>query len=286
MDLQALKDRYKQLLHKLAKEADLPLPENRIPLYLNTQHVGHLTKDDAKYLADIFHFFEVKPDGKKCTFKAEGSVQASRRLAAAAQVFKQKGRLEAWRDELLSVVALDDYDRKHPFASVERAFARPLALSTFAVHLNPFTPDGRLWVGQRAMTKKVCPGMWDNCAAGMVPRRESFITAMERESWEEAGIHLDQLEVDFIGHHRISRPVTEGWMTEHTFMFSTHVDDKFIPQNQDGEVQKFELLTPEELVDKAEKGMFTFESSLSVLLATATRLGMSPVLEEYLIENL
>ncbi len=282
METKALKESYRKLLSKLAKEADIPVPEDRIPLYLNTKHVGHVLKEDAKYLSEIFRFFEVSPEGDKCVFKADGSVQASRRLAAAAQVFKQKGRLDAWRDELLPVVALDDFSRSFPFASIERAFARPLALSTFAVHLNPFTADGRLWIGQRSMTKKVGPGYWDNCAAGMVPRGEDFITAMERESWEEAGIHLKELNMDFLGHHRISRPVTEGWMTEHTLMFSAIVDDDFVPQNQDGEVQKFELLTPEELLERAEKGMFTFESSLSVLLATGAHLGLSPVLEEYL----
>ena len=74
---------------------------------------------------------------------------------------------------------------------------RPFAFNTFAVHLNPFTRDGRMWVAQRSFKKAIGPGYWDNCAAGLVGAGEPFGLAMEREAFEEAGVTPGSLEISF-----------------------------------------------------------------------------------------
>ncbi len=274
-----VKEQLKGLLHRLALASVCPIPKDRIPLYLNSHLVGHIQQKDAAFCAKSFHFIE---SSDTCVIRVDDHKQADTRLAVLAQTFKQTSRVRAWRDELISVVNVSDYERKHPLALIERAMARPLAISTFAVHLNPFTKDGRLWVGQRAMTKSIGPGYWDNCAAGMVASDEELIPAMLRESQEEAGLNVKESDLRYLARHKISRPVTEGWMTEHTIMYSMELADDVVPHNLDGEVQAFELLAPEEVVDRADHGEFTFESSLSVLLAVAERQGMSPELENYL----
>lgn len=115
----------------------------------------------------------------------------------------------------------------------------------------------------------------------MVPIGETFLTAMARESWEEAGIEEGTLQFHFLERHLISRAVTEGWMFEHTIMFDADVSDNFVPHNVDGEVEKFELLTQEEVIQRAAIGAFTFESSLSVLLSIANKNGLSADLISY-----
>ena len=70
-------------------------------------------------------------------------------------------------------------------------------------------------------------------------------------------------------------------MFEHTVMFDAEVQEDFNPLNVDGEVQKFELLTQEEVIRRVAAGSFTFESSLSVLLSIANKNGLSAELVSY-----
>ena len=275
------KDLLVNLLTTLGKQADEKVPATRISLFLNDILVGHLKSREAVFLKKTFRFIELDGPCSRCRILAENPQQASKRIAAISQIFKQCGLVTAWRDELLPVVSVKDFGRTTGLAEIERAMARPFALSTFAVHLNPYTQDGRLWVSQRSFKKAINPGYWDNCAAGMVPIGETFLTAMARESWEEAGIEEGTLQFHFLERHLISRAVTEGWMFEHTIMFDADVSNNFVPHNVDGEVEKFELLTQEEVIQRAAIGAFTFESSLSVLLSIANKNGLSADLISY-----
>ena len=72
---------------------------------------------------------------------------------------------------------------------MERAVVRPLGITTFAVHLLA-SPDGRHWVQQRSLTKPNDPGLWDTLMGGMIPASDSMAQALERETWEEAGLRL------------------------------------------------------------------------------------------------
>ena len=157
---------------------------------------------------------------------------------------------------------------------------RPFAFNTFAVHLNPFTRDGRMWVAQRSFKKAIGPGYWDNCAAGLVGAGEPFGLAMEREAFEEAGVTPGSLEISFSVRNIISRPVHEGWMREIAYICNAYVEDSFHPHNMDGEVECFELLEPEAIIERIEKGRFTFESSLAVLAGLAWQEGLLDLLDQ------
>ena len=178
------KDLLVNILTTLGKQADEKIPATRIPLFLNDILVGHLKSKEAVFLKKTFRFIELDGPCSRCRILADDAQQASKRIAAISQIFKQSSLVTAWRDELLPVVSVKDFGRTTVLAEIERAMARPFALSTFAVHLNPYTQDGRLWVAQRSFKKAINPGYWDNCAAGMVPIGETFPTAMARESWE------------------------------------------------------------------------------------------------------
>ena len=269
-----------ELLASKGQLACVSLPEDRILFVLNDCEVGHLPTKEANTLAANFRFFDLSKG--VLNFSAESSDQASRRLATVSHFYKATNQVFAWRDELLPIVPMNDFERKHVLGTIERAMCRPFAFSTFAVHLNPFAPDGRLWVAQRSKKKAIGPGFWDNCAAGMVPFDEDFDTAMQREAFEEAGIHPGSLNFRYRSRHLISRPVHEGWMREHTLIFSAEVPADFRPHNVDGEVEKFELLEPEEILERIQNHRFTFESSLSVLIGLAEREGLPTELEAYI----
>lgn len=149
---------------------------------------------------------------------------------------------------------------------------RVLGLATQAVHLVGCTADGAMWVQQRAFDKPNNPGMWDTLMGGMVSAADSLASAVERETWEEAGLRVAALQgVAHSGHVEFAQPSDEaggcGYMVERIDWFRAQVPEGMAPVNQDGEVARFELLPRTALLERLARGAFTPEASL--ILAAA-----------------
>ncbi len=149
---------------------------------------------------------------------------------------------------------------------VERAVVRPLGITTFAVHLTGVSPDGRHWVQQRSLTKPNDPGLWDTLVGGMIPASDSMAQALERETWEEAGLRLSQIEqLRHRGRMLTRRPSDEssaGYVVEYLDWYSCVIPEGVVPINQDGEVAQFRLMQPEEVARLMLDGEFTLEAAL------------------------
>jgi 8-oxo-dGTP pyrophosphatase MutT (NUDIX family) len=189
-----------------------------------------------------------------------GDITAS--LHELAVALHAAGAAHVWRDEQLPVT--DENGQR--LGTVERAIVRPLGITTFAVHLVGMSPDGRHWVQQRSLTKPNDPGLWDTLMGGMVPATDSVAQALERETWEEAGLRLDQLaQVRRCGRIFIRRPSGEqgaGYVVEYTDWYRCVVPHGVVPVNQDGEVAQFRLMDCDEIVARLERDEFTIEAAL------------------------
>lgn len=83
------------------------------------------------------------------------------------------------------------------------------------MHINGFTPDGRLWCGLRALIKATDPGMLDNVTAGGSPAGESPLGCALRELEEEAGAVLAVTRtLHGAGLVRTAHMDTGGWHDE------------------------------------------------------------------------
>jgi len=164
-----------------------------------------------------------------------------------------------WRDERLAVAAAEG----PALAAVERAVVRVLGITTWAVHLVGFAPDGRVWVQQRAFDKAVDPGRWDTLMGGQVSAGESVEETLERETQEEAGLAIaDLIDVRHRDRITVRRPVAEGYVVEHIEVFEATVPAELAPTNRDGEVERFDCLEIAKLQNELAAGAFTLESTL------------------------
>jgi 8-oxo-dGTP pyrophosphatase MutT (NUDIX family) len=92
---------------------------------------------------------------------------------------------------------------------------------------------------------------------------EDVPKTLERETWEEAGLHLTELDrLRPLGHLQIRRPVDEGYMVEKAALFQAVLPLRASPANQDGEVAGFACLAADELRSQLAAGRFTLEAAL------------------------
>lgn len=184
-------------------------------------------------------------------------------LNVLADRLRNCGLCGPWRNEQLRVPGPNG----EPVGTIERGAVRVLGLATQAVHLVGHTDDGHMWVQQRSFEKPNNPGQWDTLMGGMVSAADTLQQALARETWEEAGLHVAALHgVVHGGHVDFARPADEaggaGYMVERIDWFQATVPDVLVPVNQDGEVERFELIPLDEVHSRLAQGAFTPEAAL------------------------
>lgn len=264
----------------LAARANLPPLRPRLPLRLNGDLIGSVELAVLERIAPAFaghSQFSLRPEqqggtgqGDALAWHMEGP--ATPALAFAAEALRMCGLAGAWRNELLAVTN----QAGQVIASIERAATRPLGIATQAVHLVGFTPDGRMWLQQRALTKPNDPGLWDTLVGGMVPAGESLLAALERETWEEAGLRLAELPgLAHGGQIACAYPSGDcqgtGYLREVIDWYSAVVPPQLTPVCQDGEVEQFEALAPAELMARMDSGCVTFDAARIILTSLLKR---------------
>jgi 8-oxo-dGTP pyrophosphatase MutT (NUDIX family) len=192
--------------------------------------------------------------------------EPSTALQILADTMRQCGYAQVahlWRNEQLAVHSVSG----ELVATVERGAVRALGISTHGVHLHGYTADNKIWIQQRALDKKTHPGLWDTLMGGMVSAGDSLESALERETMEEAGLRLEQ--VQDLRHMssftmRLPNAPDHGleYVVERIDWYECLVPDNVIPVNTDGEVQQFNLVRPQELCQMLLGGMFTTEAAM------------------------
>ena len=185
-------------------------------------------------------------------------------LQQLALALRAAGLAGAWRDESLAVCSAGGVR----LGAIERGAVRALGIATQAVHLVGWRGDGQLWVQQRSLTKANDPGLWDTLMGGMVSAADTVHSALARETWEEAGLQLSQLQgLSHGGRVEICRPSSDagygcGYMVERIDWFQAVLPDGLQPVNQDGEVALFRPMSLEEAADQLQRQAFTLEAAL------------------------
>jgi 8-oxo-dGTP pyrophosphatase MutT (NUDIX family) len=245
-------------LAQLRLGKDQPPRRGRVPLWLGGDQIGSVEPDLLRRVGAPGSLLVEEPRGWRLA--GETPAQA---LAYLAQALRSAGLAHVWRDEQLAVNAADG----RRLGTIERGVVRVLGIATQAVHLVGQAPDGRMWVQLRSRTKANDPGLWDTLVGGMVPASDSVEAALERETWEEAGLRMAQLDGvrhcgQVIACCPAGGPADAGYVVEQIECYRCIVPQGVVPVNQDGEVDEFRLMDRPELVRRLENGEFTPEAAL------------------------
>lgn len=258
-------------------QADQPPAQARSALWLHAQGAPRQIGSLAPPLAELLALpqrgepawvlpwqagWMLRPGSAHATLH-DGSAATDALLAALAASLRERRLAGPWRDELLAV---DDAQGLR-LGAIERGAVRPLGIVTHAVHLAGRSADGRHWIQQRSARKANDPGKLDTLMGGMISAADTLASALARETWEEAGLHLDALSgLRAAGRVTIRRPSSQaeglGWVHEHIDCYEAVLPDGMLPANQDGEVDAFHCMSSDELRLRLERDEFTLEAAL------------------------
>lgn len=259
------------LARELLGHAARPFPEHLDRLVLDGRIIGYLSRRRALALRELLPGLVADhPLGAPTRWswhaKDLSAGERTQALQRAAEALRSQGLITGWRDERFSYWPEDVASLEAPeLFRLERSAFRALGLRSHAVHINAFTPDGRMWCSRRSFSKPTDPGMLDNLAAGGLPSDETPRTCAIRELWEEAGVPAPLAErLTPAGQIVTAQLAGEDWVHERIFIFQLALPESFVPSNQDGEVAEFMLLDEQQLVSHLQQGHFTHEAACTV----------------------
>jgi 8-oxo-dGTP pyrophosphatase MutT (NUDIX family) len=261
----AMQNQLTALFSSLVARAAVEPPATSRPLYLNGRQCGWVAADVPGLFAGEPGLLAPHADGWSL-MDQDGDMNAG--IARLARHLHRSGRLRSWRGELLALTDLSGA----VLGVIERSAVRPLGIATRAVHLNAWTPAGDMWIAQRALDKSTDPGMWDTLVGGLVSAAESDALALERESWEEAGLPAALLAGAVpAGEYCVRRILPEGYQAEWVGVHDVVLPADVVPENQDGEVAQIRTASRDDVVKMIADDAFTLEAALAIGLSFVRR---------------
>ncbi|WP_135079809.1 NUDIX hydrolase family protein [Terasakiella sp. SH-1] len=235
-----------------------------VPFYApNGQQIGWVRQDKLSLLTGFEKLLEIT--GQSVSIRPCQDLTAA--MAQVTTALRDQGVLENWRDEPYEVKA--SFAEK-PLFLMERAATAFFGIRAFGVHINGYVrrPDGfYMWIAKRAFDRAICPGMLDNMVAGGQPAGLSLMDNIIKECGEEANVP-EQLArtTQSVGMISYMMETDGGIKPDVMFCYDLEVPADFIPENTDGEVESFSLMSVEEVAEIVRTSFeFKFNCNLVVI---------------------
>lgn len=229
--------------------------------------VGWIRIDHLKCLEDYSSVFKVGKTKVSLVRELQAHEEITNEMAKVCEDLHAKGLIENWRDEAYGVT--ERFGDTALF-EIERAASSFFGVRAYGVHLNGYVRDEKglkLWVGQRAQDRAICPGMLDNMVAGGQPADLTLGENLIKECGEEADISASLAnQAISVGSISYVMESDKGLKPDTMFCYDLEVPADFIPVNTDGETERF-FLWPVEEVAKIinEGGNFKFNCNLVII---------------------
>jgi 8-oxo-dGTP pyrophosphatase MutT (NUDIX family) len=249
-------------------------PASVVPLTAGGARIGLLRRDNAAALRRFSDVFAVGSDGVELV--ASGDITAvSRAIDGVVDVLVADGCVAKWRNETFDVAPRWGMP---PVFRLDRGAVPFFGTRAYGVHLNGFAREGdtlHLWVGRRSPAKQIAPNKLDNLVAGGIGNGHGIAETLVKEAEEEASISPGLIKHAVPAGAVSYRMETRlGIRDDVLFVYDLETPAAFAPENRDGEIVHFELMTASEVLDRVRvTSDFKFNVNL-VILDFAVRHGL------------
>ncbi len=221
------------------------------PFLADGAAIGWINRDLAERLRGFPRIICVVEDGVELVPRGYEARTAG--MADVVATLQDEGVVTGWRDESFPVAA-SFY--APPLFAIERAAVKAFGIRYYCVQLNGLVGAGerqQMWIGRRAMSKPIGPGKLDQIVGGGVPLGYSLAEALVKECAEEAGMPAALAgRAHPVGAITILAEEDGGLWHETLFNYDLTLPDDFVPENADGEVESFELMSVAEVRQRLE----------------------------------
>jgi 8-oxo-dGTP pyrophosphatase MutT (NUDIX family) len=230
------------------EHCNLPVTEPFIPWLMDDHVVGWLRPGFAEKLRAWPQIFGVQDDKVFLNDELVDFDSRSRALRQVVDDLASQGACHPAMDEPYPVTpgGMDD-----ALCVVDRVVASHFGVRSFGQHLNGYTiKDGEMmmWIGRRARDRLVFPGKLDQMVAGGLPFGIRLEENLVKECWEEASVPRELAEKSRpVGAVTYSRVSERGYRPDVLYCYDLELPADFVPQNSDGEVEEFMLLSIDEV---------------------------------------
>nr|CAA6830274.1 MAG: NUDIX hydrolase [uncultured Thiotrichaceae bacterium] len=224
-----------------------------LPWYIDGVRYGWIDPKFAAYLRDFPEVFDV---GDNSVTLHSYLSQYQQRTTAVNQVVHElhrSGVIDTRVGEAYPVVLHYDGDAS---MEIERAAASFFGIRSFGVHVNGLVRkqgEIRVWVGTRSRSKPFWPGKLDQIVAGGQPVGISLLDNVIKEAEEEAAIPAELAQqAERAAEIHYEHQTYRGLENSTLFAYDLWLPEDFVPVNNDGEVEGFQLISLSELAELTE----------------------------------
>lgn len=242
-----------------------------VPFVINGHQVGLIKPEIKKHLLsypDVFTFqvnntIHLNPSFH--TYEAR-----SKCLDQVLCEFRTKNlfiALKGWRDECYEVRS--QYSSE-PLCKMERSATCLFGICNYGVDINGYIKHPEkgicLWLQKRSSTKQTWPGKWDNMVGGGLSTGFGVLETAFKEAEEEASVPKELMtNLKPCGSVSFFFESERGLFPNTEFVFDLELPLNFEPRNKDGEVETFELLTVDDVLNRIQTPDFKTTSAPVVL---------------------
>ena len=249
-------------------------PGGLIALRIGDRQVGWLRAEVARALAFYPREFHFDDRGVALAGRLRAPGARSEALATAVKGLSGRGHLP-FRGEAFDV---RDGAEGPVLAQIDRGALPAFGIISQGVHVNGFVrrADGpHLWMAWRSKAKSTYPGQLDHIVAGGIPAGLSPVETLVKEAAEEASIPPElAATATFAGRVSYVMMTGDGLRRDVLHCYDLELPEGFVPEPQDGEVERFELLPAATVMrEVAERDRIKFNVNL-VLLDFVLRHGL------------
>jgi 8-oxo-dGTP pyrophosphatase MutT (NUDIX family) len=231
-----------------------------VPVLACGLEIGHTKADFAKTISNFDTTWRLTAAGLELSQELKTFDDRTKAVDRTFETLSAAGILPVMPDYTLTGGSID-WVSAFPNKSFDALFTLKrfyfvyLGLQTYSIMLNGFTKTD-YWSGTRSMNVHNNAGKMDVIAAGMLRHGETVQEALIHESYEEAGLLLEDLSgVTMNGQIDLSLVNKEGFLLRESFhVFDLDLKDKSPVVVSPNEVEKFTLLKIDAVLKYAEAG--------------------------------
>jgi isopentenyldiphosphate isomerase len=234
--------------------------ENYLPFMINDELIGWANNSFIDKLQNFRSVFEITSEELRFVPELTNQELRTQAISPIIDALHQQGVIESWVGETYAVT---NTFGEAPFFQMERAAVAYFGVRSYGVHINGLVnkSDGvYIWVARRTKAKPFWPGKLDQIVAGGQPAGISLMENVIKESAEEANIPKQLAnqaklvsEIHYLGKNTLRKSPkdsvndTLGMNSDTLFNYDLWLPQDFVPENTDGEVDEFILMSLEEM---------------------------------------